>query len=113
MDLESVRPRSLLSQPTQLNHFCSFEVNLGIVAACIPTLRPGYLWTRSRLFSSKKTSSIHLPLAIVPKDSFNEGSRTTIRHGSPGRKGSRVGVPDDSILQTTTVDVEHGIKENI
>ncbi|KAI4204686.1 MAG: hypothetical protein LQ350_001001 [Teloschistes chrysophthalmus] len=36
-----------------------FEVQLGIIAACIPALRPGYTWTRTKVYSyiSSRTPS--------------------------------------------------------
>ncbi|KAI4130902.1 MAG: hypothetical protein LQ338_001499 [Usnochroma carphineum] len=77
----------------------AFEVNLGIIAASIPALRPGYKWLLERLSSSRKASSVHLPLA----------DRTTaVPPRAYTTKESALGLSDSDILKTTTLDVEAG-----
>ena len=44
----------------------SFEVQFGIMAACVPTLPPGYKWLRKRMKSRLSSSTTHLPLAAEP-----------------------------------------------
>lgn len=40
----------------------SVEINIGIMAACIPTLPSGYKWCRRRMRSQKNSATAHLPL---------------------------------------------------
>ena len=87
----------------------SFEVHIGIIAACIPTLRPGYKWLIQRLSPSRKTSSVHLPLADSPKDEFRQKSKTTIPSGASWARGRQAGLSEGEIWKTTRVDVEHGL----
>jgi len=42
-----------------------FEVQLGIIAACIPTLVPGYKWTRRQISSRSHTTSASKPTPFV------------------------------------------------
>ena len=86
----------------------SFEVHIGIIAACIPTLRPGYKWLLQRLSTSGKISSMHIPLADSPQDEIRRDPKTSFPLSVPGVKDERAGVPDGEILKTTTVDVERG-----
>ena len=86
----------------------SFEVHVGIIAACIPTLRPGYKWLLQRLSTSRKISSMHTPLADNPQDGIRRDSKTSIPLSVPGVEERRAGVSGGEILKTTTVDVEHG-----
>ncbi|KAL8668085.1 MAG: hypothetical protein Q9202_000063 [Teloschistes flavicans] len=46
-----------------------FEVQLGIIAACIPALRPGYTWTRSKISSyiSSRTRSSFTRFSKEPR----------------------------------------------
>ena len=95
----------------------SFEVNVGIITACIPTLRPGYGWMFKRLRAMKKARD-HLPLAEIPLTSPFDSDTKVARPSNPYTGGvsptvltyvwnNDVRAPDGRIKKTTQVDVEH------
>ena len=109
LDLESVSEHTVpkTSQIIEMTEH-SFEVHVGIIAACIPALRPGYKWLCQKLASSRKSSSIHLPLADVTHDKSMGDCRTTVRQSDSGETEREADVSGHNILRTTTIDVEQG-----
>ena len=94
----------------------SFEVNVGIVTACIPTLRPGYRWISERLGAMKKTQD-RLPLAEVPLNGAFDSDTKVAKPLNSYAGGvsptvltyvwhNDVQAPDGRIKKTTQVDVE-------
>lgn len=92
--------------------FHRFEVHIGIIAACIPALRPGYKWLRQRLHRSRKASSDHLPLADSPahqKEGVRRKSSITLPPYAYRANEMHSGLLGSDILKTTTIDVEQGV----
>ena len=96
---------------------CRFEIRVGIVAACIPTLRPGFKWLTEKL-SSGSTTKEHYKLSDEVRlkavgDTFSEDS---IKRQDSPRFGNNVSVdveqghmesPEDRIRKFSTVDVDY------
>ncbi|KAL8868323.1 MAG: hypothetical protein Q9174_005068 [Haloplaca sp. 1 TL-2023] len=59
-----------------------FEVQLGIVAGCIPTLRPGYKWVRTKIrtYVSSHIHSSHTPFSKEQPASEHLEEARTARH---------------------------------
>ena len=98
----------------------SFEQSFGIVAACIPPLRPGYIWLRSKLRVAKRSTTDHLPLTDrlpTGKSSAEAINRppdiysVEVDHCVPtNTEGSLSTLEGGQIRKTTRVDVEQGSK---
>ncbi|KAI4207670.1 MAG: hypothetical protein LQ348_000518 [Seirophora lacunosa] len=87
----------------------SFEVNIGIIATCIPALRPAYKWLRKRAGGSKKNSTVHHTLADNPLNRHGGDSTTFNPPRIHEAEERRLDIPDSVILKTTTLDVEEGV----
>ena len=95
----------------------SFEIRIGIVAACIPTLRPGYKWLTERFTSvrsSKENYKLSDEVRLKPAvDSFS--AKSTERQESMNF-GNEVSVdvelghresPEDRIRKFSTIAVNY------
>lgn len=90
---------------------CRFEVNVGIIATCLPALRPGYKWLCQLRHPTRKVSSDHLPLADMPAHQNDGARRESSIHFMPSTdraNGKDAGVSGSDILKTTTIDIEQG-----
>ena len=99
----------------------SFEVTIGIIAACIPALRPGYKWFLDRLARTRRTPSDQMPFV----DSPERGLKGDIPVAVPPKvhsmdtiesfridTGSTQASPYDQITKTTQVDAEKDAMRN-
>lgn len=101
----------------------SFEVQFGIMAACFPTLPPGYKWLRKRLDSRKDPSTGHLPLADNPAFTPARDTKTTkpsqAHHTHINLSKSlfsETQLGDDAsnqIRKTVSIDVERKSREDL
>lgn len=94
----------------------SFEVQLGIIAACIPTLAAGYKWLRKRLQLRQSSSTAHLPLARDPgfepsKPRKAHHADRDISNALKSETESARALPNQ-IRRTITVDVERNPTED-
>ena len=97
-----------------------FEVNIGIIAACIPTLMPGYKWVRSGLGSQRRPSIMKLLTPKSKRSAREPPSKQAESHGRPipmvrppRANGTTLGqsveglVPDDVEAQVGARHVEY------
>ena len=91
-----------------------FEVQMGIIAACVPTLHHGWKWLRRRFGQRKPHDKLTDEVQLWPYDSkvpANASMVSATKHsGSVGNEVSHV-LPNPSHIQKTTrvdVDLEHG-----
>ena len=104
-----------------------FEVQLGIIAACAPALRPGYKLVKHGMssliystkgrrshFSSGKNEGKHVELSDQEQERKCRGNKTSISKASISRVGSAelgmedpvAALPHNAILKKTTVNID-------
>ena len=92
----------------------SFEVQMGIIAACAPTLRPGWKWLRE---TTTKGHSSHKGHALLTDEvhlrPYGGGAPTSVamvssKHGTDPQFSESLQPPLPLIQKTTRVDVEVG-----
>ena len=80
-----------------------FEIRIGIVAACIPTLRPGYKWLRDKI-SSARSSQEHRKLSDeIQLKAINEAFSA---QGPERPETAKYG-------NSVSIDVERGHQESL
>lgn len=94
----------------------SFEVQLGIMAACIPTLPAGYKWLRKQLRLRQSSSTANLRLVENPgfepsKPPKAHRADRDISNALKSEMESARAVPN-GIRRTITVDVERNLTED-
>ena len=102
---------------TLLTDVTSFEIRIGIVAACIPTLRPGYRWLKQGV-RSMRSSKKHYKLSdkvrlkpvgeAFPADSVKRQKSTKFGHEvSFDLESGQTDTPEDHIRKSSTVAVDY------
>ena len=94
----------------------SFEVQMGIIAACAPTLRPGWKWLRNKMKRNSSHKGHALLMDEVQLRPYGGGvppsvSMVTSKHGNHGTDlefGQSFQPPPPLIQKTTRVDVDVG-----
>ena len=108
-----MRPACVVA-PAKPEFLASFEVQMGIIAACAPTLRPGWKWLRE---NTTKEHSSHKGHALLTDEihlrPYGGGAPTSIamvssKHGTDPESGESLQPPLPLIQKTTRVDVEVG-----
>lgn len=84
-------------------------MTIGFIAACIPTIRPGYKWFRCKVTTKKSSSENHLPLKDNPRlQTPNEtkiANPANVYAAYAGASFPHQALHDSQILRTTRVDV--------
>lgn len=96
-----------------------FEVEIGIIAACAPAIRPGYVWLYPKIASSFKSSKG--PSKLSDEVRLKQFKAEPIVHQEQGYSWATAGndvsddaewgapvLPYDQIRKTTNVDIERG-----
>lgn len=91
------------TEETLLNIVPSFEIRIGIVAACIPALRPGYKWL-THTIGTIRSSKAHYKLN-------DEVHLSDVSRRSPAQ-GPAPHIPP-TFANDALVDVEQGHKESL
>lgn len=86
---------------------------MGIIAACAPALRPGWIWLRNK--SGRQISKEEAKELTDKAELWSHNGKTTKAHSENasyaiGAKTDKINVPPSLIQKTTRVDIdlEHG-----